>query len=127
MAPDHAPSNASIQLGGLTPVPDFVSGRRKHRRYPISAESQYVSEGNQGRAISVDISSGGVFLKAETALPVGKAIEVWIDWPVLLDQRCPLRLVIGGRVLRSDARGTAVGITRYEFRLRPRSAAPFAA
>jgi hypothetical protein len=50
-----------------------------------------------------------------------------IDWPALLDQRCPLRLVITGKILRSDQTGTAVGIIRYDFRIRPRSAAPFAA
>ena len=129
MAPDQTMSNALIQLGGpgMIALPDFVSGRRQHRRYPISAESQYVWKGNRGRATTVDISSGGVFLKSEATLPVGRAIEVWIDWPALLDQRLPLRLVIRGKVLRSDARGTAVGTTHYEFRLRPRSAAPFAA
>ena len=129
MAPDQPMSNALIQLGGpgMIALTDFVSGRRQHRRYPISAESQYILEENRGRATTVDISSGGVFLIAETTLPVGKAIEVWIYWPVLLDHRCPLRLVICGKVLRSDARGTAVAMTHYEFRLRPRSVAPFAA
>lgn len=101
--------------------------RRQHQRFPITAQSQYILGGTRGPATTTDISSGGVFLKTETTLPVGKQIEVLIDWPALLDQRCPLRLVISGKVLRSSDAGTAVGIIRYDFRIRPKSAAPFAA
>jgi hypothetical protein len=56
---------------------------------------------------------------------VGRQVQLWIDWPALLDARCPLRLVIHGRIVRSTYRGTVVGITRYSFRLRPKSEAPF--
>ena len=101
--------------------------RRQHQRFPITAQSQYILAGTKGQATTTDISSGGVFLKTEKILPVGKQIQVLIDWPALLDQRCPLRLVIVGKVLRSAEGGTAVGIIRYDFRIRPRSAAPFAA
>ena len=101
--------------------------RRQHQRFPITAHSQYILAGNRAQATTVDISSGGAFLKTEKVLPVGKPIQVLIDWPALLDQRCPLRLVITGKVLRSDPAGTAIGIIRYEFRIRPKSAAPFAA
>lgn len=101
--------------------------RRQHQRFPISANSQYILAGNRAQATTLDISSGGVFLKTEKILPVGKQIQVLIDWPALLDERCPLRLVITGKVLRSDPAGTAVGIIRYDFRIRPKSAAPFAA
>ena len=101
--------------------------RRQHQRFPITAHSQYILAGNRAQATTLDISSGGVFLKTEKILPVGKQIQVLIDWPALLDERCPLRLVITGKVLRSDQAGTAVGIIRYDFRIRPKSAAPFAA
>ena len=101
--------------------------RRQHQRFPITAPSQYILAGNRGQAITTDISSGGVFLKTDASLPVGKQIEVMIEWPALLDQRCPLRLVIFGKILRSNQAGTAVGIIRYDFRIRPKSAAPFAA
>jgi hypothetical protein len=67
----------------------------------------------------LDISSGGVFLKTHQILPVGKRIQVFINWPVLLDQRCPLRLVITGKVLRSDEAGAAVRKLRYDFKIRP--------
>jgi hypothetical protein len=38
----------------------------------------------------------------------------------MLDGRCPLRLVIQGRVLRSSERGSAVRILQYEYKLRPK-------
>ena len=111
-----------------TPSLKFVPyERRQHQRFPITAQSQYILGGNREPATTVDISSGGVLLKTEKILPVGKQLQVLIDWPALLDQRCPLRLVITGKVLRSDPTGTAIGIIRYDFRIRPKSAAPFAA
>ena len=101
--------------------------RRQHQRFPITAQSQYILAGNRAKATTLDISSGGVFLKTDKVLPVGKAIQVLIDWPALLEQRCPLRLVITGKILRSDQAGTAIGIVRYDFRIRPKKVAPFAA
>jgi hypothetical protein len=57
-----------------------------------------------------------VFLKTDQLLPVGKRIQVFINWPVL--QRGPLQLVLTGRVLRSDEAGAAVIKLRYDFRIR---------
>jgi hypothetical protein len=109
----------------VSPVPsNAVSERRQNQRYPINARCEYVLAGSRAQATTLDISSGGVRLRTASRLPTGNQIQVLIDWPALLDQRCPLRLVITGRILRSDQRGTVVGILRYEFRLRPRSAAP---
>ena len=85
------------------------------------AQAQYIMNGYRGRALTADISSGGVFLKTDTPLPVGRHIEVLVDSPILLDQRCPLRLVVIGKILRSDLAGAAVGIIRYEFRVRARN------
>src|SRR5579864_8077505 len=85
--------------------------RRQHQRFPIAATAKYDLHGIKGQAVAANISSGGVFLKG-SHLPVRKSIQVWIDWPVLLDNRCPLRLVIVGTTLRSDDEGTAVKIGR---------------
>ena len=112
------------------PSPRFVKApyeRRQHQRFPITAQAQYVLTGIRGQAVTSDISSGGVFIKTNRILPVGKQVQLLIDWPALLDQRCPLRLAIVGKVLRSDQSGTAIGIVRYDFRIRPKRATPFAA
>jgi hypothetical protein len=65
----------------------------------------------------------GVFLKTDKVLQVGESIQVLIDWPVALDQRCPLGLLIVGKVLRSNGAGTAVEIMRYEFGIRHQTGA----
>ena len=115
MSPAHVPPlNADRQTGRS------LSERRQHPRYPIFARSEYILAGNRAQATTLNISSGGVFLKTDQLLPVGKHIQVFINWPVLLDQRCPLRLVITGRVLRSDEAGAAVGKLRYDFKIRQR-------
>jgi len=99
--------------------------RRRHQRFPINVSSRYLLDEARGYATTVNISSGGVLLDTKEILPVGRQVQLWIDWPALLDARCPLRLVIHGRIVRSTYRGTVVGITRYSFRLRPKSEAPF--
>lgn len=110
------------------PRPKFVPyERRRHQRFPITVPAQFIVAANRGQAMTADISSGGVRLQTELTLPVGRQIQVSIDWPALLDQRCPLRLVIAGRILRSGAEGTAIGIIRYDFRIRSKRATPFAA
>ena len=94
--------------------------RRHHRRFPIAASTQYELVGMHGRAITADISSGGVLLKSDRILPLGEHIELSIDWPVLLDEQSPVRLVVLGKTIRSDPAGTAVRIMRYAFKTSPR-------
>lgn len=93
--------------------------RRKHRRFRFTGQARYSVSGVETHVLIRDISSGGVFLKTGGILRVGQRIRVFIDWPVLLENRCPLRLVMDGVVLRSDQSGTAVGRTKYEFKIRP--------
>jgi hypothetical protein len=66
----------------------------------------------------VNISSSGILIATENALPLGVAIEVQIAWPVKLDDRVSLNLHVRGRTLRSNGSHTAVTITRYQFRTR---------
>jgi hypothetical protein len=39
-----------------------------------------------------------------------------MQWPFFLDGTCPLKLVVQGRIVRSDGNGTAVQVLRHEFR-----------
>ena len=122
MFPGQPRADAQIEAGvRISPAPRLAPcERRQHRRFPISAQAEYLLKGVRQQATALDISSGGVFLQTESVLPVGQRIKVMIDWPVLLDQKCPLRLVIVGRVLRSNWAGMAVGIRSYEFFVRPK-------
>lgn len=92
--------------------------RRRYQRFPIIARVEYILNGHRAQATTVDIGSGGVLLKTDAILRAGQKITVLIDWPVLLDHRLPIRLVIFGKVLRSDWAGTVVQLTRYDFRIR---------
>ena len=98
--------------------------RRRRKRFRLIAQAQYSVAGIEARAVIRNISSGGILLKTDDILRVGQRIQVFVDWPVLLENRCPLRLVIHGIVLRSDLSGTAVGLTKYDFRIRPKASAP---
>jgi hypothetical protein len=48
-------------------------------------------------------------------LPIGVPVELSLGWPVLLNDSCPMKLTVYGSVVRSDLRGAAVAIERYEF------------
>ena len=95
--------------------------RRAARRYPVAADVayQWVADGkivSVGRGRSVNISSGGVLLELDDALPAGVSVALQIVWPVKLDSQVALALHVYGRTLRSDGRLTAVVITKHEFR-----------
>jgi hypothetical protein len=44
-----------------------------------------------------------------------------MNWPVLLNESCPMKLMIYGCVIRSNEKGAAVAIERYEFRTQGRA------
>jgi hypothetical protein len=43
-------------------------------------------------------------------------IELAIAWPVMLNSTCPLKLIVTGKVVRSNEAMTAVRMESYEFR-----------
>ena len=95
--------------------------RRMKRRFAIEQEIRYkmlygqrIAETGVGK--SVNISSSGVWLSTENMLTSGMPVELSMNWPVLLNDTCPMKLMIYGCVVRSNERGAAVAIERYEFR-----------
>ena len=76
-----------------------------------------------GAGKTFNISSGGIFLQTGGALPTGGEIELLMQWPFFLDSGCPLKLVVQGRIVRSDANGIAVQTLRHEFRTSKRPVA----
>lgn len=95
--------------------------RRTKRRFQIEQEVKYkmlygqrIAETGVGR--TVNISSGGVWFSTESMLTSGMPVELSMNWPVLLNDSCPMKLMIYGCVVRSNERGAAVAIERYEFR-----------
>jgi hypothetical protein len=62
------------------------------------------------------MSSNGVLFQTDRPLLPGKRVEMAISWPAQLDNRCALKLVARGRVVRSEGGCAAVEIQQYEFR-----------
>jgi hypothetical protein len=94
--------------------------RRSRHRYALDWKVQYKlpqsSEVFPG--ILRDISSAGVCFVSGDVLPARTVVELSVNWPVLLQDVCPLKLVLKGRVVRSDQRGTALKVFGHEFRTR---------
>ncbi len=99
--------------------------RRTKRRFQIEQEVRYkmlygqrIAETGVGK--TQNISSGGVWFSTENMLTTGMPVELSMTWPVLLNDSCPMKLMIYGCVVRSNERGAAVAIERYEFRTQGR-------
>jgi hypothetical protein len=95
--------------------------RRGKRRFHIEREARYKLLYGQhiaetGAARTVNISSSGVWFTTDAALPMGVPIELSVSWPALLNDHCPMKLMIFGCVVRSTDTGAAINIERYEFR-----------
>ena len=95
--------------------------RRSHRRYPISLTVDYrlLYRGRVdtlGSARTINMATGGVLIQPNESLVTGRHIELFINWPMMLEEICPLKLVMWGRITRSDIHGVAIQTRQYEFR-----------
>lgn len=94
--------------------------RRADRRYlfEMALRFTYQSRGETlaGTGVTVDLSSGGIRFSTETPPPAGIAVEVRVTWPFLLQNVCPMELVVHGRMVRSDPACCVVSMLRHEFR-----------
>ena len=95
--------------------------RRGKRRFRIEQDVRYrllyghrIAETGSGRTLNM--SSSGVWISTQTQLSPGLPVELSISWPALLNDVCPMKLMIYGCVVRSTETGAAVAIERYEFR-----------
>jgi|SRR5579863_10379460 len=112
-------------------IKDLAVERRKKTRFPINRELRYkVLEGDRivefGVGTTLDMASGGMSFMTENTLVSGSFIELSISWPVLLEDSCPMRLIVFGRVVRSKGRQTACKLDKYEFRTQARNVTPIA-
>jgi len=95
--------------------------QRSHQRYPIELDVEYrlLAKGQSelvGSGKTRNISSGGVLFEALGSRPATGSIELLLSWPFLLEGVCPLKLVMKGRIVRSDMRGIAIQSNYHEFR-----------
>jgi hypothetical protein len=99
----------------------YQSDQRLHQRYPIALDVEYrlLSRGRVerlGSGRTLNISSGGVLIEVHDPMPSGGPIELVMHWPFLLEGVCPLKLVMRGRIVRSDGRAIAIKAKHHEFR-----------
>jgi hypothetical protein len=99
---------------------DIIHGdRRGERRYPYELELEFSYR--QGGAMqfgsghTADLSRAAVRFLADNPPPDGVDVELRIAWPFLLQNVCPLEMVVRGAATTGD-RGTVLTIRSYEFR-----------
>ncbi|HML17435.1 MAG TPA: PilZ domain-containing protein [Bryobacteraceae bacterium] len=97
--------------------------RRNAERMSIEREVQYrVLNRKDGDAEALgktlNISSSGVLFTTQHMLPPGRRMELSISWPAQLDNKCALKLVARGRVVRFEGDRVALEIMQHEFRTR---------
>jgi PilZ domain len=100
-----------------------ASDRRGTSRYPVREEVKYRvlqtrSPKTVGTGTTLNIGSGGILFTTEEKLPMGRMVELAVNWPARLGGTCPLKFVATGRVVRSEEKLAAVRIERYEFKTR---------
>ena len=96
--------------------------RRSKRRYPLALEMVFRPHGGEGETTpilgtTVNISSGGILFETHSELKKREVVHMAIRWPVRLDDRSPLQILVNGRVVRRSECHTAVEIVQYEFRV----------
>ena len=95
--------------------------RRRSDRFAIEREIRYRALNKRGGEESGDgktmnMSSSGVLFTAEQILRPGRRVELAISWPAQLNNKCALKLVARGRIVRFDNGLAAMEIQQYEFR-----------
>jgi hypothetical protein len=97
--------------------------RRLTSRFPFREEVRYRVLNSRinkivGAGRTLNMGSGGIFFTTEQKLPLGRNVEVAVDWPARLDGVCALQFVASGRVVRAEKDRAAVRIERYQFKTR---------
>ena len=95
--------------------------RRQSGRYPMERRVRYqvlskrgIEDAGEGK--TVNLSSCGVLFTCRRDLERGRRVKLCISWPVSLNDKCALKLVVRGRVVRSEEGHAAIEIQQHEFR-----------
>lgn len=100
--------------------------RRAKYRFEMQRDVRYKVTGDgiqpvAGTGTTSNLCSAGVAFSTQHSLPIGGFVELSISWPVLLDDSCPMRLIVFGRVLRAHEDSAVCSIDKYEFRTAART------
>ena len=100
---------------------DIIHGdRRGDRRYAHEMELQFSyslrGANYYGSGMTADLSRGAVRFLCDNPPPDGVDVELRIAWPFLLQNVCPLELLVRGTTMKTNERGTILQMSHYEFR-----------
>jgi hypothetical protein len=100
--------------------------RRSKSRFNLQRDLRYKMTADgmpqaSGAGQTINMCSGGVAFVTEHPMHTGAFVELSINWPVLLDDSCPMRLIVFGRVLRTTGQTAICSIDKYEFRTAART------
>jgi hypothetical protein len=92
-------------------------------QFPLVLPLKYVVISPKAKAISgtgstVLLSSTDIIFQADQPLVSGVQCEISIAWPVLLESRIHLQLVLESVITRSEGQFVMAGVVKYEFRTR---------
>ena len=94
--------------------------RRGDRRYECEMELHFSYRKGKtmhfGTGHTVDLSRTAVLFVTDDPPPQGADLELRIAWPFLLQNVCPLELVVRGTTTVTGERGTVLAMNHYEFR-----------
>ncbi len=95
--------------------------RRRSDRFAIEREIRYRALNKRGgeeagEGKTVNMSSSGVLFTSGQILRPGRRVELAISWPAQLNNKCALKLVARGRIVRFENGLAAMEIQQYEFR-----------
>ncbi len=103
------------------------SDRRRFGRYPLRLDVQYEILLNAGRVRrtgsgrTLNISRHGMLFESDRPMPERGEIALEVGWPCLLDGIHRLKIIIQGKIVRSNGTTTAVRFGSYDFRTCRRS------
>jgi hypothetical protein len=108
------------------------SERRRTSRFPVREDVRYrvvqsKSQQVSGAGTTLNMGSSGILFTTQDRLPLGRMVELSVNWPARLDGTCALQFVATGRVVRSEPNRAAVRIERYEFKTRSNRPNPLVA
>jgi hypothetical protein len=69
-----------------------------------------------GAGKTINMSSNGILFTTDQMLLPGKRLEVAVSWPAQLNNKCALKLVARGKIVRCEPGRAALEIQQYEFR-----------
>lgn len=100
--------------------------RRSDHRYCFGQPLwfSYLQDGGAwlGAGHSIELGAAGLLFQSDYPPPDGTRVELYLSWPLLVQDICATVLTIYGTVVRTDWRGTAVRMDRYFFQTAQSSA-----